>query len=103
MTVPRPERMPAPDPDEFKFKTDYQVLALAQATWHVAEGLPVRSTERGETWDLFDRCMGELLRRAMSHVLWRIHEMRLAGEEDIPDGEVAKTIVDLIERNGENP
>jgi hypothetical protein len=102
MIAPRPRRDPVPDPNEFKFKTDAQVLRIAQAAYFRAESLPARSVARREEWDLFDRAMGALLRRAMSHVLWRIHEMEQAGEEGIPDGHVAETIIGLIDRNGED-
>lgn len=102
MTAPRPRREPVPDPNEFKHKNDAQVLRIAQAAYHRAEGLPARSIARREEWNLFDRAMGELLRRAMSHVLWRIHEMQQAGETDIPDEDPARTILALIERNGED-
>lgn len=106
MTAKRPRRkpvpVPVPDPNEFKFKTDAQVLRLAQAAYQRAETLPVRTVARREEWDSFDRAMGELLRRAMSHVLWRIHEMEQAGETDIPDEDPARTILELIERNGED-
>lgn len=91
--------MATPAEHEFRDKTDAQVLALAQAMYHVAEGLPARSTDRRETWDLFDRAMGELLRRAMSQVLHRIDEMQQAGEADVPDPELAATILEVMGRN----
>jgi len=95
-----PSQKEASDP--FEHKPDEQVLAMAQAAYRHAESLPPRSVARREAWNLFDRAMGELLRRAMSHVLWKIHEMHQRGETGVPDGELAKTILELIERNGKD-
>jgi hypothetical protein len=92
---------PSRNPDNpFAGKIDEQILAMARAAFRRAESLPARSAARRREFAFFDRCMGELLRRAMSHVLYRIHEMETAGEAGIPDGELAETIVELIERNG---
>lgn len=100
MTEPRPRREPVRSP--YAGMPDSQVLRLAQAAYFEAEALPPRSTARREMWNQFDAAMGELLRRAMSHALWRIHEMEQAGETEIPDEEPARTILELIDRNGED-
>jgi hypothetical protein len=86
--------------DSYAGKTDYQVLAMAQAAYRRAEALPPRSGQRRAEWEAFDSAMCELMRRAMSHVLWRIHEMEAAGEDNVPDGSDAAVILELIERNG---
>jgi hypothetical protein len=81
-------------------KTDEQVLAMAQAAYRRAGALPPRSGQRRAEWKEFDDAMCELMRRAMSHVLWKIHEMEAAGEDNVPDGSGAAVILELIERNG---
>lgn len=98
MTAPRPRREPVPGP--YDGKTDAQVLALARAAYWRAERLPPSSGQRRKEWAAFDRAMGELMARAMSHVLWQIHERERAGETDVPDPHVAEVIVELTRRNG---
>jgi hypothetical protein len=86
--------------DPYAGKTDYQVLVMAQAAYRRAGALPPRSGRRRAEWEAFDHAMGELMRRAMSHVLWKIHEMEAAGEDNIPDGSDDAVILELTERNG---
>jgi len=60
--------------DEYEGQTDEQVLAQAQDAYRQAEALPPRTRARNGQWEIFDRAMSELMLRAMSHVLWKIHE-----------------------------
>ena len=60
--------------DPYEGLTDEQVLTEAQTAYRKAEALPARSATRRIQWQIFDSAMGELTRRAMAHVLWKIHE-----------------------------
>jgi L-aminopeptidase/D-esterase-like protein len=53
--------------------TDEKVLAIATGAFKRAEALPVRSVTRQVQWTIFDSAMAELTRRAMLHVLQKIH------------------------------
>ena len=68
-----------PVPDPYDGMEDKAVLAIARAALKRAEALPARSATRRVQWQVFDSAMGELARRAMAHVLWKIHE-REQGE-----------------------
>ena len=83
-------------PDPYAGMETEQVLALAQGCLRKAEALPPTSSARRKQWKVFDRAMGELMRRAMMETLWKLHEQE-TGRED--DAELAGTIIELAERD----
>lgn len=74
--------------------TTEKVLALAQDCLRKAEALPPTSGARRKQWKVFDRAMGELMRRAMTETLSKLHEQESGREED---AEIVETIVELTD------
>lgn len=72
---------PEPSPDPFEGLTDGQVLEVASDALRALDRLKKRRANPGNpTWilqrGLFDSAMSELSRRAMIHVLSKIHESK---------------------------
>ena len=66
--------------DSFIGMTDTQVLDIAKSALALAETLTPGTKARAVAWARFDAAMAELTRRAMAHVLWRIHEQEKKTE-----------------------
>jgi hypothetical protein len=71
MASTHPEPSP---PDPYASMADEQVLEVAKTALLRAEKHPPRSATRKVQLAVFDAAMSELARRAMAHVLWKIHE-----------------------------
>lgn len=99
MVAAHPRRNSVPDP--YEGMQDHEVLAIAQGAGLRAQALSPRSSERRAEWVTFDKAMGELMRRAMSHALWKIHEREAGLFGDAEAAENAAAIIGLVERNGD--
>jgi hypothetical protein len=65
--------------DPFAGKTAEELTEIAQVAFDSATATPARSAARRMQWQIFDAAMGELMARAMSHVLWQLHEREKGG------------------------
>lgn len=92
-TPPQRPRKPAPDP--YEGLPDEDVLELAKTALNRAEKLGRTTMGRKVQLAIFDDAMGELARRAMRHVLWKIHERERGTAE-------AEEVVALAQRSGDD-
>lgn len=82
MVSPQPAAKPTPD--MYGDMTDADVLYRAKTALARAERAKRGSASRHMSLVIFDSAMAELARRAMMHVLWKIHENEKGSDDQQP-------------------